>query len=240
MPISSSPMTSSRIISPWQNDLNHDWSLLRSKGRQVSFKLNEVIYREESSCQFVYVIDSGRVRLVSHSPDGHEGHLMVFGSGGLIGDAGLFNTRRHTTCAQASSLVHATQISVETLLKLRQDAVISEQLLVLADLRLSIMVQHYQLLRSASALQRVAFNLLALLNSYGCKQEHAYSLNMVFTQQEMADICHLSRVSVSQVLGQLECKGILARKGRALLILDSARLALESGLTPSARSLGDI
>lgn len=227
--MSTAPASVLRIISPWQSQLKHDWSALRSEGRPVTFKQNTAIYRENSPCQSVYLIDQGRVRLVSHSYTGHEGHLIVFGSGGLIGDAGLFATRKHATSAIASTDVQATQVCVDTLLKLRQQPLVSDQLLALADLRLSIMMQHYQLLRSASALQRVAFNLLALVNSHGCRQASGFSLDMLFTQQEMADICHLSRVSVSQVLGQLEDKGIVARKGRALLILDYEQLAGLSG-----------
>jgi CRP/FNR family transcriptional regulator len=88
------------------------------------------------------------------------------------------------------------------------------------------MLQHHALQGTDSARRRVCHHLLSLMGSYGTPQRDGGTLiSVAFTKQEMGDLCGLSRVSVSQVLGRLAHEGVVAEAGRNVVVLAADRLA---------------
>jgi CRP/FNR family cyclic AMP-dependent transcriptional regulator len=73
---------------------------------------------------------------------------------------------------------------------------------------------------SNSSRRRVCLHLLDLLSSYGAPHADRSVISIAFTQQEMGNICGLSRVSVSHVFTALERDGVIGRAGRLVVVLD--------------------
>ena len=112
----------------------------------------------------------------------------------------------------------------ELLAAVARSPALARQHQLLASLRFRIMLQHLALHGANSAKRRVSHHLLGLLNSYGRPTPEGMLISIPFTQQEMGNICGLSRVSVSHVFTLLESDGVIARAGRLIVVRELERL----------------
>lgn len=214
------------LVSAWLTELDFCWRDATQGARRKSVVKGERLFLEGQSADAVYVIEQGRMLLTSCSPDGKERHLMIVGPSGLVGDCAWPAARQYVLSA-----ISATDacLAVVPLAQMREALArhphLQRQQQEMAGLRFRIMLQHLALQASNSARRRVSHHLLGLMNSYGKPQRDGVLIAMAFTQQDMADLCALSRVSVSNTLGALEREGVVARCARLVLIRDAQRLA---------------
>lgn len=212
-------------LSAWLTNLDFNWDAATRGSRSLQFPKDETLFLEGQTASTVYAIVEGRVRLMSFGFDGKERHLMIMGPNGLVGDCGLLSTRNYVVSAVAASdtVVHAIP-STRLLTALAQDATLMRQHQELSGRRFRIMLRHLALQGSNSSRRRVCLHLRDLVNSYGAPHEHGSVISIAFTQQEMGNICGLSRVSVSHVFTALERAAVIGREGRLVVVLDRDRL----------------
>lgn len=214
------------LVSAWLTQLSFDWSPVLPAAREVRIDKEETLFLEGQPVRSVYVVREGRVRLTSFSLDGRERHLMIVGPTGLVGDCGLLASRRHVVSAVgATDAVLAAVPLARMADAVARDPVLSRQCQQLASHRFRIMLQHLALQASNSALRRVCHHLMGLVDSYGTDHAEGTLISIAFTQQEMGNLCGLSRVSVSNIFTRLEREGVVGRSGRLVLIRDAQRLA---------------
>jgi CRP/FNR family transcriptional regulator, cyclic AMP receptor protein len=214
------------MVSSWLTDLRFSWGNLAHGARTQRFATYETLYLEGQAADAVYLIDEGRVLLTSYGADGKERHLMIIGASGMVGDCGLMASRTGLVSAVAATEVKVSVLPIATLLRaLEQNPAWARQHLELSSLRHRIMLQHLALQSSNSARRRVSHHLLGLMNSYGIAQHGGVVISITFTQQEMGNICGLSRVSVNNAFAQLEREGVIGRSGRFTVIHDAGALA---------------
>lgn len=72
---------------------------------------------------------------------------------------------------------------------------------------------------------RVVEAILWLAREHGDRCEHGWAMDVRINQQDLADLCGATRQSVSSVLGKLERRLLLRRKGHVICILSMTRLA---------------
>lgn len=212
-------------VSTWLEQLDFDWSGLLPAGRPRSLRKNECLFLQGQADAHVYIVVSGRVRLVIHDGAGRELHVAIVGRHGLLGDAGASAFGQHLTSAYASAPTTVCVLPRACWHRgLDEQALWRQQARAMADHLLRLSWQHHWLLGVQGARQRVCHHLLGLLFSYGEAHPRGQRLSIVFSQQEMADLCCISRVSVSHVWSELERDGVIAREGRQLLVLDAEAL----------------
>jgi len=216
-----------QFVSVWLTDLRYDWTEIKQRGRERLVKKEEILYLEGQPTNTVYIVESGRIRLVTYSPDGKEQHLAVIGSNGLVGDCGLFSIGRHLCSAIASSEAVIFEVPGDSMIQaIQRHPIVMRQYLTLMDLRFRIMLQHYALLSASSARQRVCYHLVGLMHGYSSPHRDGHIIRIVFTQQEMANVCSISRVSVSHIFTMLEDEHVITREGRNTVIIDPKRLTI--------------
>jgi len=195
------------------------------RGRKRRVKKDEILFLEGRPIGNIFIVENGRIRLITYSSDGKERHLAVVGSNGLVGDSGLFSGARHLCSAVASCETTIFEVPGEILIQvLQQHPILMRQYMASMDMRFRIMLQHYSLLSASSAKQRVCYHLLGLMRSYGSPHRDGHIIRIRFTQQEMANVCSISRVSVSNIFMSLEGEHVIARDGRNIVILDPQHL----------------
>jgi CRP-like cAMP-binding protein len=204
-----------------------DWSALDEGGRCHDASRETVLCRQGEPSDTVWRVLDGRVRLVRLGPDGDERHVMVIGAGGLVGDTGLWDGGVQLMSAICSSDCRLQAWPAAALrARLATDPALLTQALRLAERRLRVMLQHHALLGNGSAVQRVAHALHGLQALYGRPQaDGGRWISVRFTQQEMASICSVSRMSVVSACARLEADGVARREGRHWVVADTARLA---------------
>lgn len=213
-------------ISTWLEGLDFDWSDLVAGRRLRLLRKNECLFAQGEGDSQVYVVHSGRVRLTLHDLAGRELHVAIVGRTGLLGDTGTGTFGQHLCSAYASTASSVYAIARQELLEgMRRHPHWLLQSRAMADHLMRLSLQHHSLLGGHSARARVCHHLLGLLASYGQPHPDGRLIGITFSQQEMAELCCISRVSVSHVLGDLEREGVIGREGRAMVVRDPAALA---------------
>ena len=217
------------IVSAWLTDLRFSWEEAIKGLRIRRFAKDETLFLEGNLADEVYVIVEGRVRLTTYALDGKERQLMIIGPNGLVGDCGLLSAKGYVVSAIAAVDAVVCAIPATALPGiLLQHPQLFRQHQQLSSMRFQIMLQQLALQGSNSARRRVCHHLLGLMNSYGEPHRDGTLISITFTQQEMGNICGLSRVSVSNVFTLLEREGVITRSGRLIVIRDAQQLMRQS------------
>jgi CRP/FNR family transcriptional regulator len=187
----------------------------------VRFRKGETLFFQGDAVRHVYVVEEGRVRLVLLSAAGHEKHMAIVGTQGMVGECSAFLDGTHSVTAVASSDVVARQIGRQQLLEgMERDPACLRQVLWLTNVKLRILANQNLLLSQATAAQRVVHHLVQLADTYGKTSAAGTVIGIAFTHQEMANITGLSRVMVSNVLIQLQEQGLTDKVNAHCVIRD--------------------
>jgi len=218
---SNSKIIAKNIISPWIETNNIDWSCITSNLTPKIYKKNEVIFQQGNNSKYVYLIKDGRVRLDINSLEGEEKTIFIAGKGTFIGDISPIDNLSNICRATASinSEVYLIPKS-EFLMQLNTNIQFANDLLFLNAKKIRLLVENIKQLSFNNASYRVCYALIHLVNQYSINTSDGYKLAMKFTHQEMADLTGLSRVSVSNIISDLQSKGILKKSSGHLLIKD--------------------
>ena len=208
--------------SAWIELPHFGWAgLVDENAPTVRFRKGQTLFSQGEPVTHVHVIDEGRVRLVLLSADGHEKHMAIVGTHGMVGECSAFLDGRHSLTAVASSDVVTRQVERARLLRrMESDPACMRQVLWLVSVKLRVIAIQNLLLSQAPAAQRVAHHLVQLADTYGRPVEEGTAIGIGFTHQEMANIAGLSRVMSSNVLLQLQAQGLIAKVGAHCVIRD--------------------
>ncbi|MDB6002814.1 MAG: putative transcriptional regulator, Crp/Fnr family [Rhizobacter sp.] len=218
------------VPSAWIELPHTRWESLTQEGaRTVRFSKGQTLFSQGEPIQHVWVIDEGRVRLLLLSAVGHEKHMAIVGTNGMVGECSAFLDGRHSVTAVASSDVVARQVELKQLERcMQRDPQVMRQVLWLISVKLRILANQNLLLSQASAAQRVASHLVQLAETYGETSGEGLTIRVAFTHQEMANIAGLSRVMTSNVLTQFHEQGLVQKVGAHCVVLDIVGLRQRS------------
>jgi CRP/FNR family transcriptional regulator len=212
-------------ISAWLTALTFDWREATRGCRRRSVAAEETIFLAGQTASTAYVIEEGRVRLTAFSADGKERHLMIVGPNGLVGDCGLLSSKTYVVSAVAASDAVLSTVQTDTLLHaLDHNPQLLRQHHAMTSTRLQVLLQHLAMQGPNSGQRRVCHHLLGLMRSYGKPVAGGVAISIHFTQQEMGNICGLSRVSVSHIFTELERLGVITRSARLVVVLEPQQL----------------
>ncbi len=178
-----------------------NWELLTQYGVKMQILTNSVIYLQSQAPDYLYYLQSGRVKSVILSDDGTEQLLKIFRPGTLFGEAAFFDAKPRATTAIALSqccvirLDHAgieRALAEKPALAMQMFRYLSEKIRMLSD--------QVGSMAFLSARERVETYLHSLPCANGVVRT---------TQDEIAEACNLSRVSVSRILRDLRKEGAL-------------------------------
>ena len=197
--------------SAWIEVPHFRWEMLMAQGApRVDFRKGQTLFSQGDAVTHVHVVEQGRVRLVLLSEAGHEKHMAIVGTQGMVGECSAFLDGRHSVTAVASSDVVTRQVALAQLRQcMARDDACMRQVLWLMSVKLRVLAHQNLLLSQATAAQRVVHHLMQLAGTYGEAQGQGVAIRISFTHQEMANLAGLSRVMTSNVLMQLQEQGLI-------------------------------
>ena len=71
---------------------------LGAAARAIDLKAGETLFRQGDAARGLYLLETGRVRLVRHTPDGHQVPLHTVQPGESFAEASLFAREYHCDC----------------------------------------------------------------------------------------------------------------------------------------------
>lgn len=183
------------------------------------------LYAQGRPAQFVFVVATGRLRLLREGGNGRAVTLGYAIPGDLVGESALGSPAIHHESAIASDALEAVRIPLRVASRLVESSTaFAASLLMLvlsrrlaAESRLTAMV-------SRSVESRLAEFLLDALERHGIPESRGQLIGVKFTHQEIATVVGATRETVTLALGELRRRGQLLFDHRRIVVRDAAAL----------------
>jgi CRP/FNR family transcriptional regulator, cyclic AMP receptor protein len=199
---------------------------LRGAGRIQRYGRGEAIMHERQVPDSIVVVRKGHVKLTRGGRDGREALLAIVGPGELLGELSAIDGEPRSATATALEDVEALEVpasSFVALLERRPD--LSRLLLEVLSRRLrdaDLMRVEFAALDSAG---RVCARLVELCDRFGQPVDGGTRIDMVITQDELAEWAACSREATGKALHLLRELGWIETSRRVVTVraLDELR-----------------
>jgi CRP/FNR family cyclic AMP-dependent transcriptional regulator len=198
---------------------------LAGVARRRAYRCGEVICHYGDPGDTLHVLESGRVKVMVYSDAGSEMLLTVLGPGECFGELALIDGQPRSATVETLEPVETVILRRTDFLRLvrESEAALEPLLSTLARTirRLSDTVADVSFL---SLEGKLAKKLLALADEHGREADGVIEIQLPISQEELASMVGATRTSVNKVLGQYEDQGLITRRGRRIVIQNSAGL----------------
>jgi len=203
-----------------------DWEQVADLLAERTYEKDEYILFEGDPPEALYVVWTGRVKLVRHSREGRDVVLDVIGANRLLGEMAVFEGAPYDFTAQAMEPTSLISIARQDFLRLLRRfprlslAVVAElgrRLRSASDLVHSLAVERVQ--------RRIARVLLKMADAAGAPAPGGGLLiDVTLTRQDVADMAGTTVETAIRTMSRLRGQGIIATKRGRVVILDRERL----------------
>ena len=192
-----------------------------------SYRRNQVIFMEEETGNYMYLVLSGKVKVAKTSSSGRETILAIHKTGDFFGEMSLLDGQ--TAPATVSAMEDAKIISVSGTdfhkYLMHNEKVLLQIINVLcARLR---SVWQTQSLSSSKADARIRMGIYQLAKRHGVQDAHGTIIDLKITHQELAEMVGTSRETVTRVIARLREEGVIEVEQRRMTLLDPKALMRE-------------
>lgn len=187
-----------------------DFHEVQRRIQEKRFHKNQVVLLEEETASFMYVVYTGKVRVVHLGSDGSERILAVHKRGDVFGEMALLDAKTAPATVIAMEDAEIGLISKETFDKifLKNERILSQLVAILCRrLREAQLVLKAITLPDAEQRLRSILNHLSLL--HGVKDDRGTVIALRLTHRELAGYTSVSRETVTRLLHRMVEEGDL-------------------------------
>lgn len=196
-------------------------ALLRTTFRKKTFTKNTMILGEEDTNRYMYVVVSGKVKVMRTGSDGKERIFAIHKRGDFFGEMAMLDGKTSPAAVVALEDTTVGLIAKEDFDRyLMSNSKVVERIIEMLCGRLRESWLMLKVLSSSDAEQRVRTVLGHLADMHGVNDARGTIIAMKLTHKEIAGYANLARETVSRLLTSL-------RKGEEIEILDSHQIVLK-------------
>lgn len=202
-----------------------DWEKVVDLFGERQYQRDDYIFLEGEAPEALFIIRTGKVKVLRHSTDGKDVVLRVCGSGNLLGTVAVFDGGGYPGTAQVIENCVALVIARNDCLTLVNRFPVFA-LAVIADLgtRLRSSAEQIRSLAVERVEQRIARVLLKLAESAGSDAPEGRIIEMPLTRQDVADMTGTTVETAIRVMSKFRrLELIRTRRGKVVLV-DTAML----------------
>ena len=192
-------------------------------GRSQSYRAGDVIMRQGDPPDFLLIIETGVVQIVSNDPYGSQVVLGLYGAGDIVGEIAVIDKKVRSATAKALTNVKVSVISATSM-----NAFLDKHPWVMKSLliTLSNRLRKSTLQLNTIVGQTVDERLVKLLLDYADRFCPASTQKLVIplSQQDLADMVGASREAVVKALRDLRKKGLIETARKQVVLLNVERL----------------
>jgi CRP/FNR family cyclic AMP-dependent transcriptional regulator len=192
-----------------------------------SYRKNQIIFLEEETGNYMYLVLSGKVKVAKAGAGGRETILAIHRAGDFFGEMSLLDGK--TAPATVSAMEDAKIISVsgsDFHKYLMHNEKVMLQIINVLCARLR-QVWQTQSMSSSTAEARIRNGILQLARRHGIRDARGTIIDLKITHQELAEMVGTSRETVTRVLARLREEGIIQVDQRRITLIDSKALQAE-------------
>lgn len=191
------------------------------------YSRNAVLFFEGETARGAYVLRSGLVKISISSADGRKLIMRIARPGDVLGLYAGLTGRPYEATAEMLRDGRVEFVSRDGLLDLmRNRGPLALDLVQVLGRQFSEFVDHARLLMlSESALEKLARLILTWSRDFGESRTHGIYVQILLTQEEIAQIIGASRETVTRLFSALKRKNIIHVNGNGMVIRNNAALA---------------
>jgi len=174
----------------------------------------------------IYLIKSGKLKLVQNAEDGHETILDICGPGEVLGELSLYQEQKEHSSAIAmeeACICCFSKIQFESLIK--QDPSFALRIISYLGQKRYDNILNSEKETRGTVKEKLLSLFYHLAKQYGQKSSTSTIIDLKITQQELADMIGSSRVMVIQALNELKAANIIDREKRYYILKDDPCLS---------------
>lgn len=193
----------------------------------VQRKKREIIVMEGDECKGLYIIKSGRVKLIRASSTGKEQIIKILNPGDLLGFEVFYDGKTFATSAVAMEEAELCFIGKDNFFKiLEKEPDIARKLIIAMGRELNSAYERIGSLGLLNAREKLAHLLYSLASEYGVKKDGGVKLNLTLSRLEIAELLGITQETSIRLLKTFKEEGILDIKRKEIIIksMDTLRL----------------
>ncbi|MCV7423145.1 Crp/Fnr family transcriptional regulator [Mycobacterium yunnanensis] len=196
----------------------------------VSFPRAHTVFAQGDTGDSLYVIVSGKVKVVRRADDGRETLVALMGPTDMFGELAIFDPGPRTSTVTTLTNVEAVIMDGHALRSWVSDnPVVVEQFLGVLARRLRRTNDNVCDLVFTDVPARVARQLLYLGNRFGVREGRSVRIDHELTQEEIAQLAGATRESANRTLVDFARRGWIRRRGKTIFIDNATKLARRAG-----------
>jgi CRP/FNR family transcriptional regulator len=196
-----------------------DWEKVADLFSERHYDKDDYIFLEGEAPEALYVVKSGKVKVLRHSTDGKDVVLRVCSRGQLLGSVAVFDGGGYAGTSQVIEDCTLLVISRNDCLTLVSRYPVFA-LAIIADMgyRLRSSAEQIRSLAVERVEQRIARTLLKLAETTGSDALEGRVIEMPLTRQDVADMTGTTVETAIRVMSKFRRSGIIrTRRGKVIL-----------------------
>ncbi|MBO8169866.1 MAG: Crp/Fnr family transcriptional regulator [Thermoanaerobacteraceae bacterium] len=175
----------------------------------------EFLFYQGQRANTIYLVKSGKLKLIQATEGGREIILDVIGPGEVLGETSLFHEQEQLFSAVALEETNLCCFSRQQFEKLiQQDTSLAVRIISYLSQKLYETMRQVGEVATQSVKEKILRLLFRLAGEYGREITSGTVIEVEVTQQELANMVGASRVMVAQVLKELKEVGVVDREGK--------------------------
>ena len=170
-----------------------------------TYRKNQVIFLEQETGNYMYLVLAGKVKVTKSTSDGRESILAIHRAGDFFGEMSLLDGKTSPATVSAMEDCRIASIGRNDFhnLLMRNQKVLLQIIQVLCS-RLRQVWSQIQVLSYGSAEARIRGAITSLSRRHGIPEERGILIDLKITHHELAEMAGTSRETVSRLLSRLQ------------------------------------
>jgi len=189
-------------------------------------KKRDLVFMEGDECSGLYIIRTGRVKVVRSSSTGKEQIINIMNPGDLLGFEVFYNGRAYRNSAVAMEECELCYIEKHAFFKiLEKEPAIARKLILSLGRELNHAYERIGYLGLLNAREKLAHLLYTLASQYGVSVDGgAVKLNLTLSRLEIAELLGITQETSIRLLKSFKEEGVIEIKRKEIIIKSLARL----------------
>lgn len=193
--------------------------------REIGYQPGETIFFAGDPAVRLYVVASGKVKLMRHTFAGQDILVDILTPGDPFGSLSTLGDETYPNTAQAQTVVCALAINAEDFRRiLTTYPTVALKVLDMTGARLNEAQEMVRRLSAHSVEQRVAYTLLKLAEKLGEPQDVGLLIQMPLSREDLAGMTGTTTATASRVISQLQRDGLINSGRQWVAITDAEAL----------------
>lgn len=189
------------------------------------YKKRELVFMEGDDCTGLYIIRTGRVKVVRSSSTGKEQIINILNPGDLLGFEVFYNGRIYRNTAVVMEDCELCYVEKHAFFKiLEQEPAIAKKLILSLGRELNHAYERIGNLGLLNAREKLAHLLFTLASEYGVKEDGGVKLNLTLSRLEIAELLGITQETSIRLLKGFKEEGVLEIRRKEIIIKSLSRL----------------